>query len=351
MTSGCAVANAGASSRQDRSSSASTRRADSPDHSSSRLESMNALPPLRRLHRSKFEGNQLAVFHDARGLSAEQMQTITKEMNFSECTFILPAEAPGTDVRMRIFTPGTELPMAGHPVIGSTFALAELGVIKPRPEQLRVRPRRRPDESRARRGRAIACRLRGWISGRRSSTSRSRRGRRSSARPGAQAVAVDQTGLPIEEISCGNAFLIIPVKSRKAVDEAEADLPAMRKLKSAFPGGHVGALFFTTEPADEDVLAYSRMFAPSAGVIEDPGDRQRRRTAGLLHGQASPGAPRTDAVTSSTCRAWRWAGRAGCTCASRRTTAARSRACRWAARRCASAKERSIPDPDPDPDA
>ena len=71
-----------------------------------------------------FEGNQLAVFHDARGLSTAQMQTITKEMNFSECTFILPAETAGTDVRMRIFTPGTELPMAGHPVIGSTFALA-----------------------------------------------------------------------------------------------------------------------------------------------------------------------------------------------------------------------------------
>src|SRR4026208_1517691 len=76
----------------------------------------------------KFEGNQLAVFHDARGLSSEQMQTITKEMNFSECTYILPAETPGTDVRMRIFTPGNELPMAGHPVVGSTFALAELGV-------------------------------------------------------------------------------------------------------------------------------------------------------------------------------------------------------------------------------
>src|SRR5215204_3079253 len=78
-----------------------------------------------------FEGNQLAVFPDAAGLSPAQMQVLTKEMNFSECTFILPSEAPGTDVRMRIFTPGTELPMAGHPTIGSTFALAELGVIKP----------------------------------------------------------------------------------------------------------------------------------------------------------------------------------------------------------------------------
>jgi trans-2,3-dihydro-3-hydroxyanthranilate isomerase len=47
----------------------------------------------------------------------------------SECTFIFPLETPGTDVRMRIFTPGEELPMAGHPTIGSTFALVETGAI------------------------------------------------------------------------------------------------------------------------------------------------------------------------------------------------------------------------------
>ena len=62
-----------------------------------------------------FGGNQLAVVLDGRGLSTETMQSIAKEMNFSETTFVLPAEAPGTDVRMRIFTPGEELPMAGPP--------------------------------------------------------------------------------------------------------------------------------------------------------------------------------------------------------------------------------------------
>src|SRR3954467_5315929 len=61
-----------------------------------------------------FGGNQLAVFLDARDLSSETMQSIAKEMNFSETTFILPAESTGTDIRMRIFTPGEELPMAGH---------------------------------------------------------------------------------------------------------------------------------------------------------------------------------------------------------------------------------------------
>ncbi len=77
----------------------------------------------------RFEGNQLAVFPDGRGLDPAMMQTIAREMNFSETTFILPKEREGTDVRMRIFTPGVELPMAGHPTIGSTFALAHLGVI------------------------------------------------------------------------------------------------------------------------------------------------------------------------------------------------------------------------------
>src|SRR5438552_1375845 len=78
-----------------------------------------------------FGGNQLAVVLDSRGLSAITLQAIANEMNFSETTFVLPAEQPDTDVRMRIFTPGDELPMAGHPTIGSTFALARSGVIGP----------------------------------------------------------------------------------------------------------------------------------------------------------------------------------------------------------------------------
>ena len=74
-----------------------------------------------------FGGNQLAVFLDGRGLSAETMQAIAREMNFSETTFILPPERSDTDVRVRIFTPGYEMPIAGHPTIGSTFALAPIG--------------------------------------------------------------------------------------------------------------------------------------------------------------------------------------------------------------------------------
>ena len=82
------------------------------------------MPAYRYLHldvftSTPFEGNQLAVFPEPQGLTAGLMQAITREMNFSECTFIFPREGPG-DVRMRIFTPAEELPMAGHPTIGST---------------------------------------------------------------------------------------------------------------------------------------------------------------------------------------------------------------------------------------
>ena len=77
----------------------------------------------------RFGGNPLAVFPRAEGLSAAQMQAIAREINFSESTFVLPNERPDTDIRMRIFTPIEEMPMAGHPTVGSTFALAMEGII------------------------------------------------------------------------------------------------------------------------------------------------------------------------------------------------------------------------------
>ena len=73
------------------------------------------------------------------------MQAIAKEMNFSETTFVLPPERPDTDVRVRIFTPGEELPMAGHPTIGTTFALARAGVVGAAGRARCVRPRHRSD--------------------------------------------------------------------------------------------------------------------------------------------------------------------------------------------------------------
>src|SRR5262245_41402817 len=89
---------------------------------------------LRYLHLDVFtdnplEGNQLAVFPEPpRDIDVSLMQRIAAEMNFSESTFVFPPRSGG-NVWMRIFTPGAELPMAGHPTVGTTFALAAEGVI------------------------------------------------------------------------------------------------------------------------------------------------------------------------------------------------------------------------------
>jgi trans-2,3-dihydro-3-hydroxyanthranilate isomerase len=69
-------------------------------------------------------GNQLAVFFDGRGVTDEEMQQVARELNLSETVFLLPAEADG-DARIRIFTPTSELPFAGHPVLGTAFVVAD----------------------------------------------------------------------------------------------------------------------------------------------------------------------------------------------------------------------------------
>ena len=76
--------------------------------------------------RIRFGGNPLAVFPEARGLSDSQMQLIAREFNFSETTFVFPAQA-GQTRRVRIFTPSIEVPFAGHPNIGTGFVLAATG--------------------------------------------------------------------------------------------------------------------------------------------------------------------------------------------------------------------------------
>ena len=232
------------------------------------------MPALPFLHLDvftdrRFEGNQLAVFLEAHDLDAPLMQTIAREMNFSESTFILPSEDDGTDARMRIFTPGVELPIAGHPTIGSTFALAHAGRIAPgRPEfvfGLGVGPTRVELEWR---GEALSF---AWMDQ-----------PLPEVRPPASSVdlvlqaagvrrpAFEATALPLLEISCGVPYILLPVATRAEVDAASPDVTALRSLRSAFGREHVGLYVFTMERVAEDVTAYSRMFSHGLGIAEDP---------------------------------------------------------------------------------
>jgi len=76
---------------------------------------------------TRFGGNQLAVFTDARGLSDGEMQSLAAEMNYSETTFVLPPSDPANTARVRIFTRSHEMPFAGHPNVGTAFVLARHG--------------------------------------------------------------------------------------------------------------------------------------------------------------------------------------------------------------------------------
>jgi trans-2,3-dihydro-3-hydroxyanthranilate isomerase len=217
----------------------------------------------------RFEGNQLAVFLDARAVDAATMQTIAREMNFSESTFLLPAESSDTDVRMRIFTPGVELPMAGHPTIGTTFALAHTGTIAARREHfvfgLGVGPTR------------VELKWAGddlsfaWMDQRLPEVRQPIATLDDVVRAVGTSVASHRaTGLPLQEISTGVPYLLLPLATRADVDAAEPDAAALRALKSAFGVNHIGVYLFSTEDGGDDVTAYSRMFAAGLGIPEDP---------------------------------------------------------------------------------
>jgi trans-2,3-dihydro-3-hydroxyanthranilate isomerase len=214
-------------------------------------------------------GNQLAVFLDGRGLSDETMQAIAKEMNFAESTFVFPAEGTGTDFRVRIFTPTAELPVAGHPTVGTAYALARAGAIAPGRERvvfgLGIGPTPVsftwqdeemtfawmtqalpefgapiPDPS----GAAAALRL--------------------------PAAAVAGTGLPVQAVSCGAPFLYVPLATRRAVDSAALDAPAYERFVRAAHVDDLPVFLFSSETAGDKATVYSRMFAPGFGIVEDP---------------------------------------------------------------------------------
>jgi trans-2,3-dihydro-3-hydroxyanthranilate isomerase len=216
-----------------------------------------------------FGGNQLAVFLDGRGLSTETMQAIAKEMNFSESTFMLPPEAPGTDVRMRIFTPGQELPMAGHPTIGATFALARTGVLQPGRERcvfgLGIGP---VPVSLSWKGDDLTF---AWMT--QSSPTFGEPINDKAAAAAALSLspaAVAATGLPVQIVSCGVPFLFVPLATRSAVDNAVVNPAGLETFLHSAKTGANGVFLFSAQPGGDRATVYSRMFAPALGVAEDP---------------------------------------------------------------------------------
>ena len=216
-----------------------------------------------------FEGNQLAVFPEPQGLTTAQMQRIANEMNFSESTFVLPREGSG-DVRMRIFTPGSELPMAGHPTIGTTFALALEGTIARGREsfvfELGVGPTPVSLEWNAN-GLSFA-----WME-QRPPTFGSVIAERAAVAAAVGAAPNDLiAGLPVQVVSCGVPFLFVPLATRAAVDAVAIDRKAMARCFQTAGIDELPVFFFTPDRSgvSDDATVYSRMLAPAFGIFEDP---------------------------------------------------------------------------------
>ena len=215
-----------------------------------------------------FEGNQLAVFPEPGDLTTKQMQVIAKEMNFSESTFIYPAERGG-DVRMRIFTPGEELPIAGHPTIGSTFALALEGVIAKGRErfvfELGVGPTPVSLEWTAD-GLGFA-----WMTQPLPKFGGAIGDRDAFAAAVGVATADLLPGLPVQVVSCGVPFLFVPLVSRAAVDAVSIERKALTRSQLGAGLEELPVFFFSPEQAgDGGETVYSRMLAPRFGIGEDP---------------------------------------------------------------------------------
>ena len=214
----------------------------------------------------RLQGNQLFVFVQPAGLDVDAMQTLTRESNLSECTFVFAPEVPGTDHRVRIFTRTAETPFAGHPTIGTAFALAHAGVLKPSLSHtmfgLGVGPTNIDLEWR---DGALSF---AWMTQQTPTFGKTIADTASlAAAMGIDTASID-TRAPAQEVYSGSTFVVVPLTTRKAVDAATLDRAKIDAVLAAAGIQRRGLYIFSTERGEGDVDAYSRMLG--AGGIEDP---------------------------------------------------------------------------------
>jgi trans-2,3-dihydro-3-hydroxyanthranilate isomerase len=236
-----------------------------------------------------FSGNPLAVFTDGRGIDDATMQKIAREMNLSETVFVLPPTDETKALRrLRIFTPGTELPMAGHPVVGTWNMLARQGVVAPPAsgtgrveiyQELKVGVL--PVAIEFANGAPVKVIM-----------------TQATPRVGEPLNAADQVaralslsvdeigfeGMPIVVSSTGLPFLIAPLRSRAALSRINVNSSALSELLEDTAATGIYAV--TRETYSTEALVSARMFAaPKTGVGEDPatGSAAGTLAAALVH--------------------------------------------------------------------
>lgn len=231
---------------------------------------------------TRFGGNQLAVFPDAADLPDEKLQSIAREFNFSETTFVYPPQNPAHTARVRIFTPTSEVPFAGHPTIGTAIALHDLGRGGEMVLELGVGP--------------IPCTV-----GPKGASFTTPVPLQIVAHPPADLVAAT-LGLTAADLrldrhapvqaSLGLAFVFVELADRAALARARPQIDAIRTAAAAYPAGLDFAVFCYCRDGE---TVDARMFAPLDNVPEDPATGSASATLGAFLASL-PGGPRRLAI-------------------------------------------------------
>ena len=215
--------------------------------------------------RLNFGGNQLATYWEKSAnatLTQEEMQGMALEMNFSESTFLVEPTTKGCISRVRIFTPASEIPFAGHPTLGTAFVLKHKQILEPGKTtallQLGVGPIRVDylDEAHVR-----------MIQPEPSFDAPIKDAQKVAEAIGLSTENIDQAH-PVQVVSTGFPFLVVPIKSIEAVKSA-APVPSVFRQNLADLSTQQ-VLIFCTETIHSDSHVHARMFAPEVGVVEDP---------------------------------------------------------------------------------
>jgi len=230
-----------------------------------------------------FAGNPLAVLPDARGLGDAQMLAIAREFGFSETTFVLPPETDAAARRVRIFTPGGELPFAGHPTIGTAVALVADGYVAMAGSRLdlvfELGAGATPVTVTAEGGRYAATFTAPQPPRHGPRTPPERVAAALGLRPG----AIDTTAHPPLDVGTGVDFVVVRLEGQAALAASGMHAPAWAELES--PAAGHGVVAYVVEG---DGRLRVRMFAPGLGVGEDPATGSAAAALGALLADLEP---------------------------------------------------------------
>ena len=216
-----------------------------------------------------FGGNQLAVLPDARGLSGEQMQAIAREFNFSESTFVLPPQDPANTRQVRIFSPFHEMPFAGHPNVGTAFALVACGDVTGEGpgitlqfEEIAGLVAMRVD---LRDGKPQRAEL--------TAPKPLSRGQTLDLAHAAALFKLNPADIVLSVhppciASVGVEFLCVELRDQTALANSEVALDILHTLPDSIRD--VGFLLYTRDVGEQNADLRARMYAPGHGVAEDP---------------------------------------------------------------------------------